>query len=70
MFEPSAATPFCQAMLELELANPGVPERLHPKSFHSMFGHNTNVWATRNQQVRDDAGCCGLLVAHALTCEC
>lgn len=44
-------TPFCQALVELGLANMGVPERLHPKSFHSVFSHNTNVWATRNTQV-------------------
>lgn len=46
-----AETPFCQAMVELGVANHGVPERLHPKSFHANFGHNTNVWATRNKQV-------------------
>ena len=44
-------TPFCQEMVELGVANHGVPERLHPKSFHANFGHNTNVWATRNKQV-------------------
>lgn len=44
-------TPFCQAMVELGLAGLGIPERLHPKSLHAMFAHNTNVWATRNKQV-------------------
>jgi hypothetical protein len=38
-------------MVELGLAGLGIPERLHPKSFHAMFAHNTNVWATRNKQV-------------------
>ena len=23
-----------------------IPEDLHPKSFRSCFGHNTNVWAS------------------------
>jgi len=26
----------------------GIPEGLNPHSFHSAFGHNTNVWATRD----------------------
>lgn len=54
--------PFCQEMVELGVANHGVPERLHPKSFHANFGHNTNVWATRNKQVsniRGHARLCG-----------
>ena len=25
----------------------GVPEDMHPKSFRSYMGHNTNIWATR-----------------------
>ena len=24
-----------------------MPEALHPKSFRGTFGHNTNVWATK-----------------------
>lgn len=43
--------PFCQAMVELGMHNNGIPERLHPKSFHANFAHNTNIWATRNKQV-------------------
>jgi hypothetical protein len=53
-------TPFCQEMVELGVANHGVPERLHPKSFHANFGHNTNVWATRNKQVNTRRGHPGL----------
>ena len=45
------ARPFCQAMIDLRMHNQGVPERLHPKSFHSMFNHNTNVWASRDAKV-------------------
>lgn len=50
-------------MVELGIANQGIPERLHPKSFHANFAHNTNVWATRNKQVDCHniivMGCCG-----------
>ena len=28
-----------------------IPEDLHPKSFRGYFGHNTNVWATRNSSL-------------------
>ncbi|KAF8057631.1 branched-chain-amino-acid aminotransferase-like protein 1 [Scenedesmus sp. PABB004] len=45
-----AAPPFCSAMKRLRLDHQGVPERLHPKSFHAMFSHNTNVWASREPQ--------------------
>jgi hypothetical protein len=38
-------------MIELHLDNQGIPERLHPKSYHAMFSHNTNVWASRQHQV-------------------
>lgn len=38
-------------MIELRLDNQGMPERLHPKSLHSMLGHNTNVWASRQTDV-------------------
>jgi hypothetical protein len=38
-------------MVQLGLDNQGIPERLHPKSFHSAFGHNTNVWASRESKV-------------------
>lgn len=48
---PERAKPFCQAMIELHLDNQGVPERLHPKSFHSMFMHNTMVWASKDPKV-------------------
>jgi hypothetical protein len=58
-------TPFCQALVELGFANMGVPERLHPKSFHSVFSHNTNVWATRNKQVGCEPGC----VTELLLCQ-
>ena len=26
----------------------GIPEGLHPRSVHSAFGHNTNIWASRD----------------------
>jgi hypothetical protein len=49
--DPAVITPFCAAMQQLGLDNQGIPERLHPKSFHSAFGHNTNVWASRESKV-------------------
>ena len=27
---------------------PQIPEDLSPRSFHSQFEHNTNIWASRN----------------------
>jgi hypothetical protein len=50
--EPGTTPGWCPAMVELGLDHSGLPERLHPKSFHADFGHNTNVWATLEQQVR------------------
>uniref|UniRef100_A0A383VY30 Methyltransferase FkbM domain-containing protein n=1 Tax=Tetradesmus obliquus TaxID=3088 RepID=A0A383VY30_TETOB len=46
--------PFCPAMVALGLNNQGIPERLHPKSLHSAFGHNTNVWATKDAKIAEE----------------
>eukprot|EP00879_Flechtneria_rotunda_P018331 GHRR01019228.1.p1 GENE.GHRR01019228.1~~GHRR01019228.1.p1 ORF type:complete len:561 (+),score=158.07 GHRR01019228.1:121-1683(+) len=51
--DPDAQKQFCPAMVKAKLNHQGIPERLHPKSFHAMFSHNTNVWASRNNLVRD-----------------
>lgn len=34
------------------LQGEGVPERFHPKSFRSVFGFNTNLWATIDPLLR------------------
>jgi hypothetical protein len=58
--DPATSKPFCAAMVQLGLDNQGIPERLHPKSFHSAFGHNTNVWASRESKVRRSACGCSI----------
>lgn len=33
-----------------------IPEGLHPMSFHSVFSHNTNIWAARQAVDRFPSG--------------
>jgi len=38
-----------------------VPEDLNPRSFRSMFGHNTNIWASRNKALQPLQNTVGIL---------
>lgn len=56
----------CPMAAELEGVQPvfgcgGIPEHLHPKSFRSMFAHNTNIWISTQRDMQNLNATVGIL---------